>query len=148
MSEQEVIEEEFDVPVTLGDQNIIHGSTFNEGASIGAYAQIQNCTINGTLQLEGSNCIVTGCHIISGDTHGIFIDGGHNYQPREKFPDEVTEKAWKLLEDYMEPDQYFAFMEKTTIELENKATTFRLLINKDGKFTILEGERGAGIVFP
>ena len=46
----------------------------------------------------------------------------------------------------MAPDQYFAFMEKSTIELENKVATFRLLINKAGAFTILEGKRGAGIV--
>ena len=63
----------------------------------------------------------------------------------EKFTDKINERAWKLLEEYMVPNQYFAFMENSTIELENNTNTFRLLINKDGKFTILEGKRGAGI---
>jgi len=145
MTEQNVIEDNFDAQVTLGDQNMIHDSIFNEGVTAGNYTHIQNSTIHGGLRLEGTHCIVTGCYIVGNNEHGILIDGGHNYQPRERFPDEVTEKAWKLLEDHMTPDQHFAFMEKSTIELENDANTFRLLINKDGKFTILEGKRGAGI---
>jgi len=72
--------------------------------------------------------------------------GGGQYQYNERFPKEVTEKAWKLLEQYMTPEQYFAFMEKAEIELENMAGDFRLIINRSGKFTILEGARGSGIV--
>lgn len=72
--------------------------------------------------------------------------GGRPYQYTERFPKEVTDKAWKLLEQYMTPEQYFAFIEKADIELENVAGDFRLIINRSGKFTILEGARGKGIV--
>ena len=68
------------------------------------------------------------------------------FQFTERFPPEVTAKAWKLVEQEMSPAQYFAFMEGATIEMENLAKDFRLIINKSGKFTILEGSRGAGIV--
>lgn len=68
-----------------------------------------------------------------------------NYQ-YSKFDKEAIEKAWKLLEKYMTPDQYFAFMEGTTVELINKAETHRLLLNKKGDFTILQGiKAGSGI---
>ena len=72
--------------------------------------------------------------------------GGPRFQFTERFPKEVEAKAWKLVEGEMTPDQYFAFMEGATIEMENLAGDFRLIINKSGKFTILEGARGAGIV--
>jgi len=68
------------------------------------------------------------------------------FQYTERFPPEVQEKAWELLKKYMTPEQHFAFMEGTNIELENKAGSFRLLINKRGDFTILQGSVGAGIV--
>lgn len=68
------------------------------------------------------------------------------YQYTEKFPQEVRDKAWKLVEQHMNPDQYFAFMEGTDIELENRMQDFRLIINKIGNFTILQGARGSGIV--
>ncbi len=68
------------------------------------------------------------------------------YQYTEKFPPDVRERAWKLLEQFMNPGQYFAFMEGADIELENLAKDFRLIINKSGKFIILEGARGSGIV--
>lgn len=68
------------------------------------------------------------------------------YQFTERFSPEVKEKAWKLLEQFMNPSQYFAFMEGADIELENLAKDFRLIINKSGKFIILEGARGGGIV--
>jgi len=71
---------------------------------------------------------------------------GAQYQYTERFPPEVTARAWKLLESVMKPDQYFAFMEGANIELENRAGDFRLIINKAGKFIILEGARGSGIV--
>lgn len=59
---------------------------------------------------------------------------------------EAEKKAWALLEQYMTPEQYFAFMEGTTIELINKEESHRLLINKKGDFTILQGlKAGAGI---
>ena len=59
---------------------------------------------------------------------------------------EAKKKAWALLEQYMTPEQYFAFMEGTTVELINKAESHRLLINKKGDFTILQGiKAGAGI---
>ena len=46
----------------------------------------------------------------------------------------------------MTPEQYFAFMEGTTVELINKAETHRILINKKGDFNILQGiKAGAGV---
>lgn len=72
--------------------------------------------------------------------------GPRQFQFTEKFPQEVRERAWKLLEQFMNPSQYFAFMEGADIELENLAKDFRLIINKSGKFIILEGARGSGIV--
>lgn len=75
-----------------------------------------------------------------------YVARGAQYQFTERFPKEVTDKAWKLLEQFMTPEQYFAFMEKADIELENVAGDFRLIINRSGKFTILEGARGKGIV--
>ena len=71
---------------------------------------------------------------------------GRQFQYTEKFPQEVRDRAWKLVEGEMSPAQYFAFMEGAEIELENLVGDFRLIINKSGKFTILEGARGAGIV--
>jgi len=65
---------------------------------------------------------------------------------KPKFTDEVIETAWKLLEEYMAPTQYFAFMEGSKIELENKTGAFRLIIDKKGDFNILEGKRGMGIM--
>ena len=52
----------------------------------------------------------------------------------------------KLLEGFMSPDQYKAFMLGSNIELENKAEDHRLLVNCHGDFTILKGPRGAGIM--
>lgn len=72
--------------------------------------------------------------------------GPRRYQFTEKFPPEVEAKAWKLVEQEMSPAQYFAFMEGATVEMYNLAGDFRLIINKSGKFTILEGAQGAGIV--
>lgn len=74
------------------------------------------------------------------------IRRGRQYQFTERFPQEVRDKAWKLLEQFMTPEQHFAFTEKADIELENVAGDFRLIINRSGKFTILEGARGKGIV--
>ncbi|GAG48886.1 unnamed protein product, partial [marine sediment metagenome] len=37
--------------------------------------------------------------------------GGRQYQYTEKFPQDVRDRAWKLLEQYMNPSQHFAFME-------------------------------------
>jgi len=65
---------------------------------------------------------------------------------KPKFSSEVTEKAWKLLEEYMNSTQYFAFKEGNKIELQNKAEDFRLLIDKKGDFVILEGKTGEGVV--
>jgi len=45
----------------------------------------------------------------------------------------------------MTSEQHFAFMEGSTIELENQAQDHRLLISKSGDFTILQGPRGAAI---
>ena len=76
------------------------------------------------------------------------IQRQHSYQyNREKQEKRIAEeKAWKLLEKYMMPEQYFAFMEGTTVELINKAETHRLLINKKGDFTILTGtQAGTGV---
>ena len=59
---------------------------------------------------------------------------------------EAEKKAWALLEKYMTPEQHFAFMEGTTVELINKAETHRILINNKGDFNILQGiKAGAGV---
>lgn len=77
---------------------------------------------------------------------GEWANRPRQYQYTEKFPPEVRKKAWKLLEQFMNPSQHFAFMEGADIELENPAKDFRLIINRSGKFIILEGSRGSGIV--
>lgn len=146
MSEEQITEQEFSNPTNLGDQVLVNNSIFNEGASVGNYAHVQGCTINGTLRVEGSNCIITNCYVTGTSDHGIFIDGGHNYQPREKFTDEINERAWNLVAEHMTTDQYFAFMEGSTVELENKDRVYRLLLEKTGDFVILQGIRGEGIV--
>jgi len=241
MSEQQTIEREFSEPVVFGENNIANNSIFNEGVSIGGRSLIQNCRINGTLRIDGNECIITGCYVHSTNEHDIYItpnnqnhlrltgegwprdaiteinegratlqsrgfigteptlsaptsvlecldevlpntsvtyrqfllqnglisgihasndqegialtvplEGyaftGNNRGIKSKFSDEVTEKAWKLLEEYMTPTQHFAFMEGSKIELENKTEDFRLLINKNGDFSILEGKRGEGIM--
>jgi len=69
---------------------------------------------------------------------------GNTYQ-YTAFPEHVEQKAWDLLKKYMTAEQYFAFMEGSTIELENQLEDCRLLINKSGDFTILQGPRGAAI---
>lgn len=63
-----------------------------------------------------------------------------------RFPEHVDQRAWDLLKKYMTPEQYFAFMEGTSIEKQNKAETYRVLINRSGDFTILSGIKGEGIV--
>lgn len=68
------------------------------------------------------------------------------YQYNDQFPKEVEDKAMALLEKLMNPDQYKAFLLGTNIELENKAEDHRIMINRSGDFTILQGPRGAGIV--
>lgn len=68
------------------------------------------------------------------------------YQYNERFPKEVIDKAMKLLEKFMNADQYDAFLKGSRIELENKAEDHRLLIDRHGDFTILRGPRGAGIM--
>lgn len=67
-------------------------------------------------------------------------------ETKNKFSDDVSKKAWKLLEEYMSSIQYFAFMEGNKIELQNKTNDFRLLIDKKGDFVILEGKTGEGVV--
>jgi hypothetical protein len=52
----------------------------------------------------------------------------------------------KLLEKFMNAEQYKAFMEGSDIELQNKAEDHRLLISRSGVFKLLKGSRGAGIV--
>ena len=64
----------------------------------------------------------------------------------ERFPKEVEAKAMELLRKFMSPEQYEAFVDRTDIELENKAGDTRLIINQNGGFTMMRGDRGAGIV--
>lgn len=79
------------------------------------------------------------------DVRDITQRRGNRFQ-YSKFSEEAEAKAWKLIEKYMSAEQYFAFMEGTTVELVNKAETHRLLINRNGDFTILQGiKAGAGI---
>ena len=87
-----------------------------------------------TIPHEGSN-VVTGNML--GAIHGFGAT---------RFSEETVKKAWKLLEEYMSQSQYFAFMEGSKIELENKTGDFRLLIDKHGSFSVLEGKRGEGIL--
>lgn len=65
---------------------------------------------------------------------------------RSRFPPEVEEKAWELLRDYMTSEQYFAFMEGTSIEIINQTNDYRLILNRSGEFIMLQGPRGAGII--
>jgi hypothetical protein len=84
--------------------------------------------------------------IIGGPGRGFPRAGGPaRYQYNEQFPKEVVDKAMKLLEKFMNPDQYKAFMEGSLIELQNKAEDHRIMFNRNGKFSILKGPRGAGI---
>lgn len=62
-----------------------------------------------------------------------------------RFPAKVIKKAWQLLEQYMSTTKWAAFMGGRTVEIENSAKTHRLLINKGGHFTVLEGGVGEGI---
>ncbi len=64
----------------------------------------------------------------------------------ERFPKEVEAKAMELLRKFMSPEQYEAFVDRADIELENKAGDTRLIINQNGGFTMMKGDRGAGIV--
>lgn len=79
--------------------------------------------------------------------HGFPRAGGPaRFQFNERFPKEVVDKAMKLLEKFMSPEQYEAFLRGDRIELENKAGNHRIMISRTGDFTILRGPRGAGIV--
>lgn len=71
---------------------------------------------------------------------------GDGRYKESKFPDKVQEKAWKLLEDYMKPSQYNAFINGRAIELINKTESHRLMINNQGNFTLLEGTIGEGFI--
>jgi hypothetical protein len=63
-----------------------------------------------------------------------------------KFSEEVLEKAWGMVEEFMDYEQWQAFYYcDSTVELTNKAGTHRLLINKSGDFRMLKGAIGAGI---
>ena len=64
----------------------------------------------------------------------------------ERFPPEVEAKAMELLRKFVSPEQYTAFIDRANIELENKAGDTRLIINQNGGFTMMKGDRGAGIV--
>lgn len=63
-----------------------------------------------------------------------------------KFPEEVQDKAWNLLRDHMTPVQYGVFMENRSVELENNSGSHRLLVNRGGHFTVLDGVAGEGFV--
>lgn len=85
--------------------------------------------------------------IIGGPGRGFPRAGGPaRFQFNERFPKEVVDKAMKLLEKFMSPDQYEAFLRGDRIELENKAGDHRIMISRTGDFSILRGPRGAGIV--
>ena len=84
--------------------------------------------------------------IIGGPGRGFPRAGGPaRYQYNERFPKEVIDKAMALLAKFMNVDQYKAFMEGSLIELQNKAEDHRIMFNRNGKFSILKGPRGAGI---
>ena len=68
------------------------------------------------------------------------------YQYNERFPKEVIDKAMALLARFMSAGQYKAFMEGSMIELQNKAEDHRVMLNRQGKFSILTGPRGEGIM--
>ena len=77
---------------------------------------------------------------------GAQVPRAQRYQYNERFSKEVKAKAMKLLEKFMTPEQYEAFMDKADIELENKVGDHRLIINRSGVFKLLKGARGKGIV--
>ena len=62
--------------------------------------------------------------------------------PKPKFSEEVVDAAWKLLEEYMTKEQYFAFMEGDKIELLSKDESYRLILDKNGEFMVLAGRPG------
>ena len=62
------------------------------------------------------------------------------------FTEEVKEKAWSLLREYMNASQYDAFIDGGTIELQNTEKTHRILIDNEGSFIILKGGVGEGLV--
>jgi hypothetical protein len=68
------------------------------------------------------------------------------YQYNERFPKEVLDKAMALLARFMSAAQYEAFMGGSMIELQNKAEDHRVMLNRQGKFSILTGPRGEGIM--
>lgn len=74
------------------------------------------------------------------------IDGTQTHTNYSKFPDKIEYTAWKLLKEYMNDEQYFAFMEGAKIELQNKDKDHRLILDKEGNFMILRKNVGAGFV--
>jgi len=135
-----------DVVVVRGADGTVRGG-FDPGGEEQRRASVYRTrTFEQTHGYPGSMAMQYGSMAyMPGDIARNYI-GGRPYQYTERFPKEVTDKAWKLLEQFMTPEQHFAFMEKADIELENVAGDFRLIINRSGKFTILEGARGKGIV--
>ena len=65
---------------------------------------------------------------------------------RGGFTEEVKEKAWELLREYMNETQHTSFAVGSKIELQNITKTHRILVDNTGEFTILSGDVGAGIV--
>lgn len=63
---------------------------------------------------------------------------------RGHFSSEVTEKAFKLLSNYMNDAQYHAFRDGMTVELWNKAKTHRVLFDIGGDFRLMAGAEGEG----
>ena len=70
----------------------------------------------------------------------------NRYQYTEKFPARVRNRAWDFLKNHMTETQHFAFMEGEYIEIGSKVGDYRLLIRRNGEFTMLRGGQGEGIV--
>lgn len=70
----------------------------------------------------------------------------HRFITDPSFPKKASEKAWEMVREFLTPEQWDAFKKAQTIELQNKAKTHRLIINRSGEFTLFKGDIGEGIV--
>lgn len=78
--------------------------------------------------------------------HGAIPQTPRYQYTGSKFPKEVQERAWNLMKEPMTGAQFAAFMENQSVELVNQSGSHRLLINKGGHFSVLDGIAGEGFV--
>lgn len=139
------------IGVALGDGRIrFTGVT---GGALGNFASgvVGNSCISSPIRMSmayGYGSMAFQGSIVGGYGGGFprLAPGPARYQFNERFPKEVLDKAMALLAKFMSADQYKAFMEGSMIELQNKAEDYRVMLNRQGKFSILKGPRGEGIM--